>query len=640
MKHTLVICLLLSVVTVLPAQAGPTIFAAKCCHDGSTVSILNTGNNTVASGFGAGYSVTQLIFSKDGSTAYLLDAGANAIQVMSVATNQITQTISLPSTPVAMALTPNGRFLYVSVNAAVAVVNLTLGQVVHVVKVGSYPQGLAVTPDGSRVYVANYVAPQPPDSPNIPTFLYGTVSVIDTSSNLVVRTLIGPYYATSIAITPNGRTVYVGGGGSVYFFPTALNVITGGVGMGGTVSSLTMSADGTTLYIGDSQANRVGVLSTSSNTITNKISVSGGVLGMGVSPDGSLLYAAMKNNQVAAINTASGSVVTQIPVGDQPTSVTFTSDGSKAYVTNSWSSEMVVADGATKSIIGASTTLALPWDVAAVPSRGAVYVTNWGSNEVDVVNTSTFATVARIPVGIGPRDLAATPDQSRVYVVNQFGSSEFGPSTVSVIDTSSNTVTQTITTDNGVYGQSIAFSPDGSKAYVTHAEEGPTIVVIDTSSNTVVDTITVPNDQMWWIAITPDGKTAYATGNAGSLYGIDLATKNIILNNLRIGECEERLAINPAGTEVWVADNYDQAVVVVSTATNTITKRIPVLGGPSAIAFTPDGSQAFVTEEAPPCVVSGGPAAGANIAIIDATSHQVTGSIPIGGPAQGLAVLP
>jgi len=66
------------------------------------------------------------------------------------------------------------------------------------------------------------------------------------------------------------------------------------------------------------------------------------------------------------------------------------------------------------------------------------YVTNHFSSTVSVIDTKTDTVVATIPVGLSPFGGAATPDGSKIYVANNFAA------TVSVIDTATNTVTATI----------------------------------------------------------------------------------------------------------------------------------------------------------------------------------------------------
>lgn len=108
------------------------------------------------------------------------------------------------------------------------------------------------------------------------------------------------------------------------------------------------------------------------------------------------------------------------------------------------------------------------------------YVSNTNDNTVSVIDTATNTVIATIPVD-SPFDVAITPDGTRVYVVN-------ASDTVTVIDTATNTVIATILA--GSHAHAIAFTPDGSLAYVTSFFTD-TVLVVETVTNTVVDTVPV-----------------------------------------------------------------------------------------------------------------------------------------------------
>ena len=108
------------------------------------------------------------------------------------------------------------------------------------------------------------------------------------------------------------------------------------------------------------------------------------------------------------------------------------------------------------------------------------YITNLDANTVSVIDTTSNTVADTIPVGSRPGGVAVTPDGSTVYVANQ------GANTVSVIATASNTVTATIPVGSVPWG--VAASPDGSTVYVTNFQNN-TVSVIDTTSNTVTATI-------------------------------------------------------------------------------------------------------------------------------------------------------
>ncbi|MEU6217200.1 beta-propeller fold lactonase family protein [Streptomyces sp. NPDC047022] len=90
-----------------------------------------------------------------------------------------------------MAITPNGRFVYVTIEGTneVQVIDTRTNTVVgSPIPVGARPRRLAITPDGRRVYVTNT------DD--------GTVSVIDTRTNTVVDTITVGSEPVGVAITP------------------------------------------------------------------------------------------------------------------------------------------------------------------------------------------------------------------------------------------------------------------------------------------------------------------------------------------------------------------------------------------------------------------------------------------------------
>jgi YVTN family beta-propeller protein len=72
------------------------------------------------------------------------------------------------------------------------------------------------------------------------------------------------------------------------------------------------------------------------------------------------------------------------------------------------------------------------------PIGATAYILNAGANTVSVINTSTNAVTATVTVGNNPVHAANTPDGSSVYVINT------GSNSASVIDTGSNAVRATV----------------------------------------------------------------------------------------------------------------------------------------------------------------------------------------------------
>ena len=76
------------------------------------------------------------------------------------------------------------------------VIDTATNTVTATIPVGSSPFGVAVTPDGAKVYVANN--------------LDDTVSLIATATNTVTATIpVGTLILCGVAVTPDGAKVYV-----------------------------------------------------------------------------------------------------------------------------------------------------------------------------------------------------------------------------------------------------------------------------------------------------------------------------------------------------------------------------------------------------------------------------------------------
>ncbi len=85
--------------------------------------------------------------------------------------------------------------------------------------------------------------------------------------------------------------------------------------------------------------------------------------------------------------------------------------------------------------------------LAACPAEAApfLYVANVNSSSVSVIDTATNTVVATIPVGLFPFGVAVTPDGKHVYVTNNNG----GSGNVSVIATATNTKVAAIPVGHG-----------------------------------------------------------------------------------------------------------------------------------------------------------------------------------------------
>ena len=103
--------------------------------------------------------------------------------------------------------------------------------------------------------------------------------------------------------------------------------------------------------------------STTTNTLTGTLSPSAlgstNVVASAISPDGSKLYLVDgTNNRIIVISTSTFKVTTTIPVGDTPSAIVFSPDGTRAYIANSKAGSITTIDVQADQPLGTSAPLA------------------------------------------------------------------------------------------------------------------------------------------------------------------------------------------------------------------------------------------------------------------------------------------
>ena len=88
----------------------------------------------------------------------------------------------------------------------------------------------------------------------------------------------------------------------------------------------------------------------------------------------------------------------------------------------------------------------------------------------------------------------------------------------------------------------------------------------------------------WGIAVNPAGTRVYVTiHNSTNVSVIDTAT-NSVIDTLSVGIDPCGVAVTPDGTKIYVANGRSNNVFVIDTATNTVTATVNVGNGPCGIA--------------------------------------------------------
>jgi YVTN family beta-propeller protein len=141
-------------------------------------------------------------------------------------------------------------------------------------------------------------------------------------------------------------------------------------------------------------------------------------------------------------------------------------------------------------------------------------------------------------------------------------------------------------------------------------------------------------------AIAIHGDTLYFADAGDSQVAVinaaTLSSKNYnpAETDINVGLFPQALAVSPDGSQVWVADTGPQTspsspsgVDVIDTATNKVIAKLPLTGAPSQVAFSPDGTRAYVVSND-------------GLWVYSTTSRRVIGQVGGIGIPRGIAASP
>jgi YVTN family beta-propeller protein len=240
------------------------------------------------------------------------------------------------------------------------------------------------------------------------------------------------------------------------------------IGIANSFVGVAFSPDGKRIFVGGGASNDVKLFAAAANgtfAAAGTIPIAGAApSGLSLSADGSRLYVALNmTHEMAVINTSTNAIVRRVPVGIYPYTTVLSADGSKVYVSN-WGGKVPGAGDVTDGMFP-----------VVVDPRTGIPITG----TISVVDTATNALIKTIDVGLHPTGLALSPSGDRLYVTNA------NSDTVSVIATATDTVVKTLrVTRHAPLGSSpnaVAVSPDGDTLYVANGSQNA-VAVVDTHS--------------------------------------------------------------------------------------------------------------------------------------------------------------
>lgn len=291
----------------LPLLAQPYAYVADSAA--GSVTAMDTSNNTVAATMTGFSTPVAVAVSPDGSHAYVAEKGAGDVAVIDTSSFSVSGRIAVGGQPVALALGPQGNTLYVAdaANGQVEVVDTATGNTTSTLDANGTPTALALSPSGERLAIA--------ESTN------QTVEIYDFRKQQAG--VSAAHQSVAVAAVPSamvfGReNVHVYGAVAGGFEDVDADSGTANLdAVTGTFVSIAVSPRRSVVYLGASGSATVQAYDLGTGSAT-AISVNGSpVTGLAVSPDGTRVYAVQGCSAcgVAVINASTNQMSTDVAFG-------------------------------------------------------------------------------------------------------------------------------------------------------------------------------------------------------------------------------------------------------------------------------------------------------------------------------------
>jgi DNA-binding beta-propeller fold protein YncE len=322
---------------------------------------------------------------------------------------------------------------------------------------------------------------------------------------------------------------------------------------------------------------------------------------------------------VTPINTATNAAGTAIPVTtspDTPDAIAFSPNGQTAYVVGFYGSLTPVDVAAAKAGASIGSADGDSDAIAITPSEQTAYVVNnLIGGTVTPIDLATGAVASSIHVGEAPDAIAITPNGQTAYVAN------YDVDSITPITLATGATGTPISV--GGNPQALAITPNGQTLYVVeNADPGNGVTPINIATGKAGPLIPIGNNFPEYIAMAPDGQTAYVTDFDGTVVPFSTAT-NEPGTPITVGGQPRQVAITPDGRTLYISDGGDH-VVPVDLTTGKAGSPITVGSDATGITVAPDQAPtaAFTAAAATAGSASTFSAAGASSPVGSIISYQ------------------
>ncbi len=375
-------------------------------------------------------------------------------------------------------------------------------------------------------------------------------------SGIISKIINAKYYSPfNLAVSSDGKYLYVVAeeGNALLVVSTEKNRVIKEIEVGVHPHSVVLSRDGKDAYVSNQWSDNVSVIDLDKYVVTDTLITGGGPAGLTLSSDGNSLYSANSfSSDLSVIDLASGIERNRLFTGNNPTGVQISPDGNLVMVTS-------------RRTLGRPYGDTLKCELTVVDDKKQRIAERRDIKQAYMMENIAFTPsgdMAIMPL-IRPKNNVPTIQVERGWMMtNGIGIIEQKPS--------GRTIQLLLDEPNAYYADpfDIAITPDGKKAFVSHAG---------------VDCISVIDiDSLRKLISESDDKMLVAYSNyLGS-------SSKIVLKRIPTGANPKGMALSADGKKLYVAEHLEDRIAVISTESLETIGNIP-LGGPDRITVAREG---------------------------------------------------
>ena len=567
-------------------------------YSNAGVNIYDLATGTRWASLGTATAPTAVDISSDGTTAIVSHEGAaRKVTVISLAgaastvTNAFTTLDDLDN--YVIRITPNKSHAVVTSYNNVMFVNLATGTTDANIPAGTIFD-LEFTYDGQYLFVPGY----DPD-------------LISVATRTVVKTYYGYFAHESAASPTAMRVVSLesreaeevqfynvnGAAGSMEGI-----VLTGSAPEGDAPRYMVVSSDGKTAITGNTMSNNATIIDLETQTVRAYVDTGGRVQQVAISPDNhTAVVANMDSNTITIIDLISNTAVKTLSVPWRPDNVVISPDSSRAYVTSVQGTDYIYfinLAGASSSVVGSLAVgnyASVGYDfvdgsgITLSPDGSILAACSSFTSEVILIDTATRTVIKAVGTGLNsiPRKAVFSASGNTLYAINA------NTHTVSVINVNgaSSSLTATITGMDDP--ATINLDATGAFLYIGNAGyTTPGVKVISTATNSVVASFALP------ASATPN--SSYLS-TADSILYLMASEANGMSSVYRVraqgvtSSLLDQVPINGAGMVIGFSESLKMAVVSMPVSDGVaIVDYSPRLAGSYTVKLDPNETIASV----------------------------------------------